>query len=120
MYSGTTMRPLTGRLIGAHQKIDRLAREGLSKLLHDNTAFPSSKSILRFEGLKGPDALKRKSPARDEPWHFCDPFDESDKRLLKIMEGHYDELVLALKQKDSVRAAFEAAWLAHAIVDGLT
>ncbi|HEY5806260.1 MAG TPA: hypothetical protein VIS56_02635, partial [Candidatus Saccharimonadales bacterium] len=34
--------------------------------------------------------------------------------------GHYDELVVALKKDDEIRAAFEAAWLAHAVVDGLT
>lgn len=120
MYSGTTLKPLTGKLIGAHQKIDRLARAGLQKLLTNNDSFPASKLILHFEGVNGPDAIKRKSPAKDEPWHYYSPFDESDTRLIGIIDRHYDQLVKALRNKDEVRAAFEAAWLAHAIVDGLT
>jgi hypothetical protein len=36
------------------------------------------------------------------------------------ISDHYDQLVIALRAHDMVRAAFEAAWLAHAIVDGLT
>ncbi len=115
------MRPLTGKVIGAHQKIDRLAREGLTGLIGDqDTQFPSARRILHFEGVNGPDAIKRKSPAKDEPWHYYIPFDEGDTRLLAILELHYHELVAALKKQDQVRAAFEAAWLAHAIVDGLT
>ncbi len=120
MYSGTTLRPLTGKMIGAHQKIDRLARLNLRPLLAKDTAFPSSKRILHFEGVNGPDAIKRKSPAKDEPWHYYSPFDETDTQLLDIIDEHYQELVAALKNQDEVRAAFEAAWLAHAIVDGLT
>ena len=120
MYSGTTLRPLTGRIIGAHQKIDRLARKGLARYLVDNNAFPHQRQIVHFEGLNGPDAIKRKSPAKDEPWHYYTPFDESDTRLISIVSNHYDELVAALKKGDKVRAAFEASWLAHAIVDGLT
>lgn len=107
-------------MLGAHQKIDRLARRSLKKLLNDGAAFPTSKQILHFEGVNGPDAIKRKSPARDEPWHYYMPFDETDTQLLKIIGDHYDALVKALRAKDDVRASFEAAWLAHAIVDGLT
>lgn len=114
------MRPLTGKVIGAHQKIDRLSRVGLSYLLNENNRFPTSKLILHFEGVNGPDAIKRKSPAKDEPWHYYDPFDEADMKLLNIMSRHYDQLVASLKKDDQIRAAFEAAWLAHAIVDGLT
>lgn len=120
MYSGTTLRPLTGRMIGAHQKIDRLARSSLRKLIDQDHKFPSTKLILHFEGINGPDAIKRKSPAKDEPWHYFSPFDETDTKLLEIVSSHYDQLVLALQNTDEVRAAFEAAWLAHAVVDGLT
>lgn len=120
MYSGTTLTPLSGRIFGAHQKIDRLARHGLVPLLTHNAAFPGIKLILHFEGVNGPDAIKRKSPARDEPWHYYSPFDDKDTALLTLIEDHYDKLVLALKERDEVRAAFEASWLAHAIVDGLT
>ncbi len=111
---------MSGRIFGAHQKIDRLARSSLRLLLRDNTAFPDSRAILHFEGVNGPDAIKRKSPAKDEPWHYYSPFDVEDTSLLDLIGVHYDQLVIALKNKDDVRASFEAAWLAHAIVDGLT
>lgn len=75
---------------------------------------------MHFEGVNGPDAIKRKSPARDEPWHYYAPFDPKDTQLLAIIQDHHDRLARALRKKDEVRAAFEAAWLAHAIVDGLT
>jgi hypothetical protein len=120
MYSGTTLTPLSGRLLGAHQKIDRLARSGLGKMLHDSQHFPAIRQILHFEGVNGPDAIKRKSPAKDEPWHYFTPFDRADVKLVELIAAHYDQLVKALKAYDDIRAAFEAAWLAHAIVDGLT
>jgi hypothetical protein len=120
MYSGTTLTPMSGRVFGAHQKIDKLARGTLRKLVRKDAVFPSKKLILHFEGVNGPDAIKRKSPAQDEPWHYYSPFDEGDTQLLEIISDHYDALVVALRARDDVRAAFEAAWIAHAIVDGLT
>jgi hypothetical protein len=120
MYSGTTLTTLSGRLVGAHQKLDKLARHNLRHLLKDDKTFPGIKQILHFEGVNGPDAIKRKSPAQDEPWHYLAPFDHSDTQLIELIEMHYDQLVKALKKKDDIRASFEAAWLAHAIVDGLT
>ena len=109
----------SGRLLGAHQKIDRVARHHLEKLL-PHSHFPGAKAILHFEGGNGPDAIKRKSPAKDEPWHYFQPFDGNDTQLVTLIEEHYHTLVAALRRADEVRAAFEAAWLAHAIVDGLT
>jgi hypothetical protein len=120
MYSGTTLTPLSGRIVGAHQKLDRLARANLRPFLQNDGGFPDSKAILHFEGVNGPDAIKRKSPAQDEPWHYYSPFDIADTKLVELIDMHYEQLVAALKRQDSVRAAFEAAWLAHAIVDGLT
>lgn len=120
MYSGTTLTRASGRILGAHQKIDRLAEKQLSQLLNNDKQFPKIRQILHFEGCNGPDGIKRKSPAKDEPWHFFQPFDLSDNELLEIIESHYKRLVMSLKQRDEVRASFEAAWLAHAIVDGLT
>lgn len=120
MYSGSTLTPASGRLMGAHQKLDRLARQSLRTALKNNKAFPSSRAILHFEGVNGPDAIKRKSPARDEPWHYLEPFNVSDTQLASLISAHYAKLVAALKDKDEVRTAFEAAWLAHALVDGLT
>ncbi|HVX23792.1 MAG TPA: hypothetical protein VG992_00400 [Candidatus Saccharimonadales bacterium] len=119
MYSGSTVTNFSGRLLGAHQKIDRMARRHLEHLA-PSSGFPGVRSILRFEGSKGPDAIKRKSPAKDEPWHFLQPFDTSDTQLLTLIEAHYRRLVEALQIEDHVRASFEAAWLAHAVVDGLT
>ncbi|MCA9324809.1 hypothetical protein KDA23_01935 [Candidatus Saccharibacteria bacterium] len=119
MYSGTTISTYSGKLLGAHQKIDRVARRHL-ELLAPGAVFPSIKKILHFEGDNGPDGMKRKSPAHDEPWHFIQPFDEKDTLLTDLINDHYDHLVDALRRDDSIRAAFEAAWLAHAVVDGLT
>jgi hypothetical protein len=119
MYSGSTFTTYSGRVLGAHQKIDRLARRQLERLL-PGCNFPAVRSILHFEGGNGPDAIKRKSPAKDEPWHYMQPFDAADTQLIELIENHYKLLVKSLKTKDSVRASFEAAWLAHAIVDGLT
>lgn len=119
MYSGSTISPLSGRFLGAHQKLDRVARRNLERLL-PGCAFPNVRRIMHFEGHNGPDAIKRKSPAKDEPWHYFQPFDEDDTQLLNLITDHYQLLVKALATQDNVRAAFEAAWLAHAIVDGLT
>lgn len=119
MYSGSTFTSLSGSVLGAHQKIDRAARRQLESLL-PTCKFPDPKLILYFEGDNGPDAIKRKSPAKDEPWHYLQPFDEDDTALIELIEDHYKKLVQALARSDMVRAAFEAAWLSHAIVDGLT
>jgi hypothetical protein len=105
--------------MGAHQKIDRAARRRLEELL-PGSGFPTIRRILSFEGTNGPDGIKRKSPAHDEPWHFIQPFDETDTILLDAVTDHYKLLVSALRADDNVRAGFEAAWLAHAMVDGLT
>ncbi len=120
MYSGTTLTPVSGRIMGAHQKFDRVARNQLSKILPNDKVFPSSRKILHFEGRKGPDAIKRKSPARDEPWHYYSPFDNNDSQLIELIQSHYSQLVKELKNDNKERVAFESAWLAHAIVDGLT
>jgi hypothetical protein len=119
MYSGSTFTTFSGRLLGAHQKIDRVARRQLDLILPLNK-FPSAKSIMYFEGDNGPDGIKRKSPGKDEPWHFFQPFNPEDKQLINLIEDHYSKLAAALRDKDRVRASFEAAWLSHAIVDGLT
>jgi hypothetical protein len=106
---------------GAHQKIDRVARNHLAAIFEGRGYyFPSAWQILRFEGQNGPDGIKRKSPAQDEPWHFYDPADHDDRRLIDSIVQHYSDLVTALRERNQTRAAFEAAWLAHALVDGLT
>lgn len=104
----------------AHQKIDRVARRHLEKLVVPDV-FPTTREILHFEGRNGPDAAKlKKTEVSQQPWHFTDPFDETDTELEDAIQKHYNELVSALKAKNKQRSAFEAAWLAHALVDGLT
>lgn len=105
--------------MGAHQKFDRVARK-FTASLRPEAHFPAIKQILHFEGNNGPDGIKRKSPAVDEPWHYWDPTDPEDNHLLQIIARHSAGLVDALKKQNEEKAAFEAAWLAHAIVDGLT
>jgi hypothetical protein len=105
----------------AHQKLDRVARRHLGRLLAEGTVFPSSKQIVHFEGGRGPDNAKLKRQGQGEqPWHFVNPFDASDTDLHEQIRGHFKGLTRALKQRDDAKAAFQAAWLAHALVDGLT
>lgn len=119
MYSGSTFRTKSGRLMGVHQKIDRIARRSLVRHV-PKAYFPTLPEILHFEGLNGPDGIKRKSPGRDEPWHYIDPTDPADMTLRGMIQDHCFNLTQALKDANPERAAFEAAWLAHAITDGLT
>lgn len=103
----------------AHQKLDRVARRHLSGLI-DDKAFPGIKKILHFEAENGPDGVKLKREFGHQPWHFIDPEDLEDTQLEEQIQHHYNGLVQALKDRDEVHASFEAAWLAHALVDGLT
>ncbi len=122
MYSGTTLKPMRkfDAWFGAHQKIDRVARVHLGRLIAGQGNFPTRKQIIGFEGYDGPDGIKRKTPAQGEPWHYYNPEDASDVQILEVLEKNYQELVAALKKGNMTRAGFEAAWLAHGIVDGLT
>ncbi len=110
----------SGRIIGAHQKIDRLARRHFEQLAGKTSDFPSIREILYFEGMRGPDGVKLKSPGVDEPWHFIDLNNLSDTRLMDHINDHRGSLITAIKQKNREKMAFEAAWLAHAVTDGLT
>lgn len=120
MYSGSTLTPFSGNIMGAHQKLDRVARHHLSKILEDDSVFPRARKITHFEGNKGPDAIKRKSPSKDEPWHFYSPFDDNDSTLIELIEDHQKKLISEIKNGSQEKIAFEAAWLAHAVTDGLT
>lgn len=120
MYSGSTLRNGSGKIVGVHQKIDRIARRRLNKIISRSYNFPIIKDILYFEGKNGPDGLKLKYPIKDEPWHFIDPAKSEDRALISLINDHIYNLSEALSIENSVRAAFESAWLAHAIVDGLT
>ena len=120
MYSGTTFRSHSGNIMGVHQKIDRIARRNMRKFTGIEHSFPTTREILHFEGNNGPDGIKRKSPSVDEPWHYIDPANPNDRALVGMINDHYVNLVQALRNTNRVRAAFEAAWMAHAITDGLT
>lgn len=120
MYAGTTFRRDSGRIVGVHQKIDRVSRRLLKHIIAKDDFFPTISEILHFEGVNGPDAIKRKSPSKDEPWHYIDPAKPEDRGLIDLINDHMTNLTVALRSGNDERAAFEAAWLAHAIVDGLT
>ena len=110
----------TGRVIGTHQKIDRVARRHLDKHVM-SVPFPGIDAILHFEGGRGPDAIKLKTPDHDKPKHFINPSSiTKNDPLLGIIDDHSHNLTAALSSQDAIRAAFEAAWLAHAVTDGLT
>jgi hypothetical protein len=121
MYAGSTLVFLKkfDTIFGTHQKIDRIARRNL-KILAPDMAFPSSRQILNFEGINGPDGMKRKAGGSEVPQHFYNPDNPEESDLVDTLQQHYDALVKALRENDATRASFEAAWLAHAIVDGLT
>ncbi len=148
MFSTTAIAKGTkfsGRVMGTHQRLDQAARRSLGQILPHGKYFPSSKEIVHFEGIRGPDGLKRKSPGVDEPSHMLtnkeflkgskiskseadlhSPAMESghenldERSVLTMILDHKWNLVQALRDKNHVRAAFEAAWMAHMIVDGLT
>ena len=109
----------SGNIVGTHQKLDKIARKILQKALPARVYFPDIKEILLFEGMGGPDGLKRKSPGKDEPMHFITP-GQDDGKLIQIILDHQYNLKKALASDNKVRAAFEAGWMAHAITDGLT
>jgi hypothetical protein len=106
--------------MGVHQKIDRAVYRHIKNRLPKRQFFPTLHDVLHFEGTNGPDGIKRKSPAKDEPWHYIDPDSLDDTQLIVMINDHIHNMTEALKAKDEHRAAFEAAWMAHAIVDGLT
>lgn len=106
-------------VIGNHQKINRVAYRRLAEL-SGLKSFPSRKRINYYEGKRGPDGIKQKSPGEDEPNHFYDPFDPGDTDLTDHINQHYNDLVSKLQEKDLEGAAFESSWLAHTLVDGLT
>jgi len=107
------------RLVGTHQKLDRVSRRYFGKFLKPDVYFPSAKEIVYFEGMRGPDGLKRKCPDSPQPSHFIIP-DADDKVLFSQVVDCRENLKIALKENNPERAAFEAAWLAHYLTDALT
>lgn len=119
MYAGFITSKYTADWLGAHQKFNKVAYR-LTLPYVDYDAFPQLEKIQHFEGYNGPDGIKVKSPHRhEEPSHFYDP-ESGQGELLEHISNHYNSLAEALSLGDMSRAAFEAAWLSHSIVDGLT
>jgi len=116
MYSGFITPRKTVARLGVHQRLDRAAAKMIRPLIPNGT-LPPIKQILKFEGINGPDGLKVKSP-ENNPSHVYEAH-LHDESMAPITQ-HYEGLVKALRDKDRVRAAFDAAWLAHYVVDGLT
>lgn len=119
MYSGFITSRHTANWLGAHQKFNRIAYQQLVPYVQ-MAKFPPLDKIQHFEGYNGPDGIKVKSIHRhEEPSHFYHPPSQTGP-LLDHVENHYQSLVEALSQENIIRAAFEAAWLAHTVTDGLT
>ncbi len=118
MYPGFVGPRRVVPAIGVHQRLDasahRLVRHHISPRL-----FPILRDIKRFEGLDGPDGLKMKSPGVAEPKQMYDPLEDVGEVPTWVV-NHYRGLVHSLEHLDPIRGAFEAAWLAHFITDGLT
>lgn len=79
MYSHITLTPASGRIFGAQS----LSRSNLRDTIQCDETCPDPKAILYFEGANVPDAVKRKSPARDESWRFLLPPRRTDAQLDK-------------------------------------
>ncbi len=90
----------------------------MAKHLPEQYYFPSGDEILQFEGARGPDCLKRKSPDDDDPTHMFD--EDEGKELYAQIYSHFYNLVQALRSGDKIRASFETAWMSHKITDSLT
>ncbi|MBI4100978.1 hypothetical protein HY441_00705 [Candidatus Microgenomates bacterium] len=118
MYSTFLPTKRSGNWFGAHQKFDKLAYRLLLPCIKPGF-FPKLEDMLHFEGYNGPDGLIAKSPGKNEPRHYYDPKREQGP-VLEHIASHFEMLVTKLRQQDYLRAAFEAAWLAHAVTDGLT
>ncbi|PSO43517.1 hypothetical protein BRC19_00015 [Candidatus Saccharibacteria bacterium QS_5_54_17] len=119
MYSGWITQRHTVNWLGAHQKFNKMAYRQLAPYVHMHW-FPPLDRLQHFEGYNGPDGIKVKTIHRhEEPSHFYDPTSQSGP-LLDDIENHYQSLAGALSEQNMVRAAFEAAWLAHTVTDGLT
>jgi hypothetical protein len=118
VYSGFINSKRTLPAVGVHQRFDSAAYRLVAPQMQ-RQRFPTRRQIIGFEGVNGPDGLKAKSPGQHEPGHLYNPqTDVGD--IPGLIEAHYGTLVAALRRGDLVRAAFDAAWLAHYICDGMT
>lgn len=118
MYSGFISARRSIPALGVHQRINAAARQAIAPFVAPGT-FPTIRAINHFEGYNGPDGLKIKSPGQHEPSHLYNPHTDQGP-IPEYIQTHYAQLVVALREQDKVRAAFEASWMAHYICDGLT
>lgn len=119
MYAGFITSKYTANWLGAHQRFNKIAYRQAVPYIR-LAKFPPLDKIQHFEGYNGPDGIKVKTPHRhEEPSHFYDPAQQTGP-ILEHVENHHESLAEALKEGNRTRAAFEAAWLAHSVVDGLT
>ena len=86
MWSGSLLTNYSGALTGAHQRIDRLAFRYI-RAQDSRRIFPKLKDILHFEGKNGPDGIKAKSPAQDEPWHYFNPYNKADSDVINFINS---------------------------------
>jgi 16S rRNA (guanine966-N2)-methyltransferase len=125
MYAGFITPKRVVKRVGIHQRLDMAAYRMISRFLPVDDGFPALGDILHFEGYNGPDGLKSKMglkpKTKDDPGpsHLYDPVTDTGEVPVHI-QNHYAGLVESLKTGDMVRAAFEAAWMAHYVGDGLT
>jgi len=105
-------------VLRAHQKIDKVAYRHLAEIT-DCAEFFTYKDVVHFEGRRGPDSPRLKKGGGQPPWHFYDP-DGKNEEYFRVVKLHYDALLKEIKLGDHNRSGFDAAWLAHALVDGLT
>jgi hypothetical protein len=124
MYAGFITTKRVVKRAGIHQRFDVAAYRMVQEYLPAG-AFPNLKDILHFEGYNGPDGLKSKGGLKyktkedHNPSHLYDPVRDTGE-VPRHIANHYSALVACLGRGDLIRAAFEASWLAHFIVDGLT
>ena len=124
MYAGFITPKRVVKSTGIHQRLDVAAYKMILHYLPDG-AFPEIADILNFEGYNGPDGIKSKVGLKphvkddSEPSHLYDPVTDTGEVPTHIA-NHYRGLVECLEKGDMVRGAFEAAWLAHYVGDGLT
>lgn len=129
MYAGFITPKRVIKTTGIHQRLDVAAYRMISHYL-PTEAFPTIADILSFEGYNGPDGLKTKNGLKAKgahqeigethnPSHLYDPVTDTGE-VPKHIGSHYNGLINCLIAGDIVRGAFEAAWLAHYVGDGLT
>lgn len=119
MFSRTIPIDKRAEKIATHQRLVLASRRQLSRYLPAHASFPKAGKIVHFEGVNGPDGLASKRSAGDEPYQFIKPGTDGGK-LIRHIKHHLYNLNRAYKKGDEVKMAFEAAWMSHMMIDGLT